>query len=532
MDNEAIKKLVSGVKKLGATHIISGVIYVNGEPNHSIDWLDANITIDFIVGCGLEKEALEMGTKHVIPASIKEIKTALMIEGKIFKARQAEDKKKRKEGMVEDNKKTIEEKYAELGVLEENSAEQMIVNDIAPFRLMKTSEVVFFNTAKRRFEKISEKVYSLVVGSDLDTVKLKLANKVFSPFVLEPVYLENETNFICLNLYNPPEWRKAERIPNPRIPNFINKLLNHLFPSQEAKEYVICWIAWAVFSRNQTILCLIGARGTGKTILSDVVTALVGREYSKIVGESILTDKFNAPMEDNRLVILEEVMANEQKDINKLKSFANNFIPLEKKGSDQDTIENYNSIMLLANEFNSVSLAPQDRRFSAPEITSIDLKKVVTEEEIDQFVVGLHDDPMFDELVEFGQYLENNYTKLTEKFSNNIPFKGKHYYDIVRSTLSEWKLFIESEIEVSKYDRIYVSDLSKAFRRKFPDSKFPTTTATLQNFLTDYLYMGEHRLGDLKKDVRSHRYIAISSEFPKEKHPNELTEEIEAEESL
>lgn len=353
---------------------------------------------------------------------------------------------------------------------------------------------------------------------------VKFALLEFNPYMTESSYIAESSGYLVLNMYKVPPWRKVPFEGKAEIPPFIDKLIKHLFPDEEARKYVLSWICRAVLDRNQTYLSLVGARGTGKNILATIVGSLIGMEYTEVVGNSILDDKFNSPMKNNRLVVLDEIVANEQEQISKLKSFANNLIPLEEKGKDQQTVKNYNSMMILVNEINSLAISPQDRRFSLPEITGVSLTKVMSEEEISDWVASVEADDVFEDIVEFGNWVLQNGKYYMSLHKNNIPWKKKHYYEVARSNMAEWQIFLEEYITDKRVESITYTELNKEFKKRYRESvRFPVSTSTLVNFLKDFLYEGKLRLADIVKESGERIFVVNPDllEYLQEKDPRD-----------
>jgi hypothetical protein len=380
---------------------------------------------------------------------------------------------------------------------------------IIPDMRESSKRVVLFNPAKGRVDLNTDPdiffmLKNISMKEAIDYGMVRIARLIFNPHRAESSYI-SENNHLVLNTYNIPPWRKSDGSDlEDKIPDFIYGLLNHLFPEKSVREYVISWICRAVLDRNQTILCLIGQRGTGKGILTEIISCLIGREYSEIGKQSLLDDKFNALMKDNRFVCLDEVVAKEHEQLNVLKAFSNNFIAVEKKGSDQQTIKNYNSMMITVNEENSILFSPQDRRFSVPEITSLDLKRTFSEKVITSYVDRLENDDEFSDIVQFGNWILKHGKEYMTKHPNNIPWKKEHFYRVAKANLSEWKLYLEEYIVDGRDEFIHLSDITKEFKKQYREGlKFPQATATLSTFLRDYLFEGRYRLGDIDKEEGS-----------------------------
>jgi hypothetical protein len=328
------------------------------------------------------------------------------------------------------------------------------------------------------------------------------AKVVFNPYSLQHLSY-GELNELLINSYNPPYWREVEFTGTPSIPPFFDKLLNHLFPTEGHKEYVLAWICRAVLGRNNTILTLVGAKGIGKTLLASTVGNLVGKKYYAVVGNSILTEKFNSPMKNNRLLFLDEVVAKNQEELSKLKSYVNKYIPIEEKGVDTETKENFNSIILSCNVDDNIGLQADDRRYSVPDLTDINLMAIMTEDEINEFAQDIEEEKSTT-LQELGNWILENGEEYMDKYPDYSPLKSKSFYHIVRSNMALWQIFTEDYLIDSPSQRIAKKDLAKAYERQNREGdsskiKYPKNSVTIENFLKSHSYLGKYRLARLEK---------------------------------
>jgi hypothetical protein len=324
----------------------------------------------------------------------------------------------------------------------------------------------------------------------------------FNPYSLEKKRV-GDAGKLILNMYKAPYWRTAEFTGTPSIPPFFDKLLNHLFPTEGHKEYVLAWICRAVLGRNNTILTLVGAKGIGKTLLASTVGNLVGKKYYAVVGNSILTEKFNSPMKNNRLLFLDEVVAKNQEELSKLKSYVNKYIPIEEKGVDTETKENFNSIILSCNVDDNIGLQADDRRYSVPDLTDINLMAIMNEDEINEFAQDIEEEESTT-LQELGNWILDNGEEYMEKYPDYSPLKSKSFYHIVRSNMALWQIFTEDYLIDSPSQRIAKKDLAKAYERQNREGdsskiKYPKNSVTIENFLKSHSYLGKYRLARLEK---------------------------------
>lgn len=329
----------------------------------------------------------------------------------------------------------------------------------------------------------------------------------FNPFTTDITFeakhthLGGDTPELCLNTAMPPLWMKLDHAGLvPHIPEFIDRLLNHLFINKEELDRVLDWAHYAIFKRNGTVLCLAGDRGTGKSLFREIMGHLVGRNYSEIVNESVLTDKFNGQFHNKRLVAFEEVALNTTASIAKIKAWCNNKITIESKGMDSFTADNWSSMIFLMNDIADLHVNAQERRFSIPEVAERPLLDVMTPEEISKFAEGLESETpeVMKQIAEFGLFLK----KRKPKLGDQVPIKGKHFFKVADTTMAEWQYQLREYIiqhgEVGKI--IHLSDV-------FPDTKnvvVPRKRSTIEAFLSDFRHMGLYKIAqavDLPADM-------------------------------
>ena len=319
---------------------------------------------------------------------------------------------------------------------------------------------------------------------------------VFDPYVLKPLYAKELKSgsgvFYHLNRYVPPQWRFVGA--EPKYTGLVKKLIDHLIPDHEEREYVLDWMHYALTYRNDTVLCLIGARGTGKGVLiKDILGNLIGTEYREIVNQEILTDKFNSAFKNKRLIFFDEVNVSGDRELNKFKALCNDTIVLEAKGQDSETIDNYTSMALSSNDKKDFRAEPQERRFSVPRVTDRPLLDVISEDDLDAFCKRLSE-PMSEELAEFGEFL----LARKPKYTSRRPWKGEYFFDLCRLSMPEWKTFFIDYVvhEGVIGENIKLSNIAKHFKKVHgKEAKFIVRRGTVETFLGDYVHKGTHRLG-------------------------------------
>jgi hypothetical protein len=358
----------------------------------------------------------------------------------------------------------------------------------------------------------------------------------FDPYRLDYMYFKESksgTKICHVNYYVPPRWRFLDI--KPEYTGFIKGLIDHLFPEEDEKEYVLDWLHYALVKRNETILCLIGSRGTGKgLLLYNILSALIGEEYHSIAKQEVLTEKFNSEFSNKRFVFFDEVNVSGEKELNKFKALANSKIAMEAKGQDSTTIDNYVSMGLSSNDKRDFRAEPQERRFSVPRVTDRPLFELYSEEEIEAFCNRIKE-PESEEIAAFGNWLIQRVPVNTSQ----RPLKGKYYFDLCRLSMPEWKVFITDYVIENGSDGefILLKDIERDFKRGKSDKDkvyFPRA-ATVQIFLGDYIHEASEKIGSivygLDKNGRNAPAILPNPAFL-EKFGKNLEEEEEALEAL
>lgn len=367
---------------------------------------------------------------------------------------------------------------------------------------------------------ISPEVWLRRIGMTRDQViadpSIPLVTPKYDPYRLEFVFddvNEEGVSLTYLNTYKPPQWRNVHATP--KLGGFIESIFKHLFPVKEDREYVYDWFHYLITGKNATMLCLIGARGTGKgVVIKDIGRALVGAGNAEIVGQSILRDKFNAAFDSKRLIFFDEVDLDEEGDIARIKAFCNDIIAIEKKGQDSYTAENFSSLALTTNNRKNFKIEPQERRFSIPRLTETSLLTKYKEEEVAEFCERCKD-PFSQEIAEFGEWL----LRRRPEHSGQTPYRGEYFYEICDLTMSGWKAFLlDTLLSANSCDQIFTSkDLGKAFTRQSggsaahlsggKTSRFPAYKSTVEEFLFQYRYKGVYKIG---------KVVPITSDMGKE----------------
>lgn len=380
------------------------------------------------------------------------------------------------------------------------------------------SDIVAYNVETR--ELITSNQMNMQYVANLHGVDLKDAESLplvipdFNPYILEPKFYGNTpfgTKGYMLNTYMPPKWRNSRGGGNPGL---ALELVDHLFPVESEKRYVLNWIKQAVLGRNETMLILVGARGIGKSLFSALVSGLVGQQYSQILDPVTAEDKFTGQLHNSRLGIFEEVafgdtggraITSNSAALERMKAIMNARIKIEKKGADAFTASNYCSFMMTINPSVDLGVEPHERRFSIPRLTETDFSKVASGEDIarasTQWTSHDPDEVSMDELASFWDYVLENEDK---GWSTSTPLKGEYYYDVTTHSMPQWKRYIlnylinEGELETP----ILMSDL----RRKLKSSDDThangrvVSPSKIASFFGDYRHYGQYTIAKVVED--------------------------------
>ena len=291
-------------------------------------------------------------------------------------------------------------------------------------------------------------------GNDLELVKIQEGGSYHSEV---PV----------INLYEQPGWRYTEDVWDGDAPELFERFIEHLFPEDEPRNYVLDWMSNAVFARNQTYLVLVGNPGSGKTVFGDLMCALVGDQYARKAPQSITQpdNRFNATLRHCCFLYIDE--RNLWKVKEQLKEYINNRLTLEAKGVDAiDAEEIHASFLITSNSTKHLRLECKDRRFSVPEISDAYLRDTLSQTEIENFIELFRSDENWK--AQLGFYLKRRFKNLKKNFTH-LPYKNRAYYKLVLETMPEWlKLMtIFCSTQDSEHEKGYPRSF---FNKLFKDS--------------------------------------------------------------
>ena len=313
-----------------------------------------------------------------------------------------------------------------------------------------------------------------------------------------------------VNLYDPPPWRLKDN-SHAKCPALVARMIKHLFPDKESRTFVLDWMYHLLVSRNETYLVLNGRKGVGKGIFAKLVRALVGINNYTEAPESLLDSQFNSALDNKRAIVLDEIKVDKAKHT-KLKRYINKYQNIEKKGRDAESIkETFNSFIITNNDETDMYLEFDDRRFSVPDLTSLNLTESLTKEEI-QNLDQLLEDENSDLVRDFGYFIFNRGAKEFDQFST---VKGEKFYGLVYTSLRHWQKFLVEEILETRSKEIPLSKLRNIAQTSEENIHFPLNEQKIEDFLNNYKHYGEKVLGSMEK--RGKEFFIIVGEVEDKK---------------
>lgn len=145
-------------------------------------------------------------------------------------------------------------------------------------------------------------------------------------------------------------------------------LMQRIIPNPRDREIVTSYMAAIVQYpgyKFQWCTLIQGAEGNGKTTLARCVAAAVGERYSHVVNADDVGNKFNAWVQGNLFAMVEEIYTKDRRDkSDALKPLiTNDRVPIQPKGVDEMTGDNYANFMMFSNHEDGVVITIEGRRY-------------------------------------------------------------------------------------------------------------------------------------------------------------------------
>jgi len=402
----------------------------------------------------------------------------------------------------------------------------ILISDVSE----KSTDHYLLNMKEQRVAKISLAALKSILGvgryNTFYTTCHVPALFQYRPDVKEKLFVEDF--FQIFNVYNPPRWQEDEffsevesKKPLGSYPAIYKKFLEHLTENDAlSEEYILDWLSTALKGKNITYLSLIGAQGIGKGVLGSICGNLFGSNYRQ-VSDRVIKSSFNAQIKNTCLLNIDEVQLTTTEQVERLKSFSNEFIEVEEKGKDSEVIKNFANIYISSNRVDGLKVEVGDRRFSFVNLTCDRLEDNLSQKEIDLLLL---DGSLVDEFV---------YFLLDRKIVNNMskPFVSRKTHEVLEASLSDWArwlLYSYIPAERVKFDNsgvsgsltISINDVKEAMLKDLPYMGNAPGRNKFKNLANSY------KTVFTCKSVRGHSDSTKNGDFIEVKHGLQLVQAI------
>ena len=298
---------------------------------------------------------------------------------------------------------------------------------------------------------------------------------------------------------NPKAWDKLPAKP----PEEIIRMLKHIIPLKEEREYFYAWTYTSITSRAYVYLVLQGAPGVGKNRIKVLLSALHGH-HNSVSGKKetfgAADSKFNSQMLDNTMLWLDEIKYGPDMEP-RLKEYQNKTIAIERKGVDATSSTEIYSSMVISNNY------PRDnyilfnsRKFAPLVLGEGPLTKVMGPEEIELMSERLDpQSPQFD--VRYVAQIAKWVIAVGQKHVSrwpNLEYQGPKFWELAHSSMSRWQkiavMALTTETRLGKFagwdpdkEAFLWSKVEEALRKKKEyESKDYRDASTVSAFFQTY----------------------------------------------
>lgn len=355
---------------------------------------------------------------------------------------------------------------------------------------------------------ITEEAWKRVVGPKHVAIVSEIAYSgrfEYNPRTVE-AFREVQTEIGTETMFNkfiPPAHRIERDMSATLHPDFEN-FLNTFF-KDSCRNYAFNWIYHSVYKKIPVYMVLVGAGGIGKNLLAESLKYLHGLTNFTKAPPSALDSKFNGHLMDATIIYYDECKFSAGKDgssyrKNRLKEWANDYVPVEMKGIDASNRDIFCSAIIATNHDSDVYLEQLDRKFSVMELSTERLEKRIGAEKTQKLWNYIKEDTFPDALL---NWLE---PQIDPKFNVNVEYKGDRFHELVLSSLTSWQQELLNNYILSRQNRYYSI---KKLKEDVPF--FPHHTAKVNDFLCNFTFEGE-TLGSvvMKEGLR---YVKVNDKF-------------------
>jgi len=340
----------------------------------------------------------------------------------------------------------------------------------------------------------------------------------------------NYEKILELNCYVRPKYQTYTKYVNrkvARLPGLLDRFFKHLIPDEHEREILFDKLHHIVKSRCQTYLVLSGSRGTGKTTIGKIMILVLGANNARMAPTRFVESTFNSVLKHNRLLVMDEFEANTYTKIDYLKEIINDRVTINTKFVNaREEIENFNSFILLNNDYERIAVMHNDRRFFFFTVTDLPLTNAFSKEEITE-LTSLNEDSQ--SILEFGTFLHQR--KPVIDIDSNYIEKTPRFMAAVYGALSGWQKFILEQFVDFRLERMSYEEFVKKMQKiNKASAKYMPTVKTVGNFLRDYRHgVDGLQVGKVvaqKQDDGGRKYFIVNKyteEFKKFKGGNNGT---------
>lgn len=281
-----------------------------------------------------------------------------------------------------------------------------------------------------------------------EEVAINIARKVTTEYMPREKAGIKEKNFPggetldVFNTYIPAAWTTVKHKENLGVglPVLFKKLVHHMFPIPEEREYFYSWVWYSLFKRAPVFLVLCGIPAVGKNTLRHVLNALHG-DLNYVNGKkSAITGTFNSQLGACTLVWFDELKYDHDME-NTMKEMPNNTLPMESKGVDTTRkTPVYGSYVISNNAPRDNYLAFNARKFVPLKLRDKPLGASMTKEEIDELVEKTADPSSetydLNFIAQIATWIKKN--GRSNKWPN-LEYRGPMFYTLAHTSMTKWQ---------------------------------------------------------------------------------------------
>ena len=287
------------------------------------------------------------------------------------------------------------------------------------------------------------------------------------------------------NTYQPPTWYEnvfyskgnIEVSKREELPLLYKQFFLHLVKDHEDSYlYVLSWLSNAMKYRNYCVLTAIGNQGIGKGVLGEIMRLLIGEKNFHTSDTRLITKDFNKQFKNKRIVFCDEIQILKIEHVNKFKALINDMIEIEGKGENAVEVKNYASIYIASNNFDSIRLTDDDRRFSIIELTDQKLIHYMSTEQISSLIEPKN-------IKELAEYL---WHLVIDQDIMKTPFKSSRTEEVRLAGLKDWEEWLFDDYAVDNAgETVELKKVSESVESEF-GSKFKPSRRALKKLQEVY----------------------------------------------